>query len=209
MFVEARKVTKGLKTLITATDVKKAAENRQTSFYLQRDSIITPSAQDTAQDLGIRIIPASNPALASSALDPAIVAKIVGEVMACLSQSEQSSPLRKEVDSCGLRLVRGDSVVLEDYDTGHPRDKVKIKELFNSRESGKVSAGIMTFEATSYSAPIKHDELHYIIDGTLECSVENRTYTGKQGDLFFIPADTNVRFSTSGNVKILYLASIS
>ncbi|MBC2722547.1 cupin domain-containing protein [Desulfosporosinus sp.] len=212
-----------MKTLITATDVKKVAENHETTFYIQADSIITPSATDTAQDLGIQIIVGSAPepvqdeintpcnpiALPSSGLDPNLVAKIVGEVMACLNLSKQPSQLIKEVDPCGLRLAKGDSVVLENYDTGNPQDKVKIKELFNSRESSNFSAGFISLEATSYSTLIKHDELNYIIDGTLKCNVNGKTYIGKPGDTFFIPANTKVTFSTSNNVRFFYASSLN
>ena len=210
-----------LKTLITATDVKNVAENHESTLYVQADSIITPSAKDTAQDLGVQIIVGSAPALVQdeiksscnpiapplSPLDPALVAKIVGEVMICLNQSKQPSQLIKEVDPCGLRLAKGDSVVLESYDTGNPQDKVKIKELFNSRESSNVSAGFMTLEVTSYTTLVKHDELNYIIDGTLECSVNGKTYISKPGDTLFIPADTKVTFSTSHSVRLLYVSS--
>ena len=161
--------------------------------------------QSTLQD---EIKSSCNPvAIPPSHLDPAIIAQIVGEVIACLALSKQPSQLIKEVDPCGLRLARGDSVVLENYDTGNPQDKVKIKELFNSRESSNVSAGFMTLEATSYSTHIKHDELNYIIDGTLECSVNGKKYIGKPGDTLFIPADTKVTFSTSYNVRLFYVTS--
>lgn len=210
-----------MKALITAADVKKVTENHETTFYVQADSIITPSAKDTAKDLGIQIIVGSAPSLVqdeiksscnpvaipSSPLEPAIVAKIVGEVMACLNLSKLPPQLVKEVDPCGLRLARGNSVVLEKHDTGNPQDKVKIKELFNSRESSNVSAGFMTLEATSYSTHIKHDELHYIIDGSLECSVNDKTYSCEPGDTLFIPADTKVTFSTSHNIRLFYVVS--
>ncbi|EHQ91488.1 cupin domain-containing protein [Desulfosporosinus youngiae] len=196
-----------MKTLITATDVKKAAENHETTLYIQKDSIITPSATDTAQDLGIRVIVGSAPAaLPSSPLDPTLVAKIVGEVMACLNLSK-SAQLIKEVDPCGLRLVKGNSVVLENYDTGNPQNKVKLKELFNSRESSDFSAGFMSLEGTTYSTLIKHDELNYIIEGSLECSVNGKTYIGEPGDTFFIPANTKVTFSTSQNARLFYVSA--
>ena len=209
-----------MKTLITAADVEKAAENRETTFYVQAESIITPSAKDIAKDQGIQIIVGSAPSsvpssslapsslsVPSSPLDPAIVAKIIGEVMACLNLSNQPSQLIKEVDPSGLRLVKGDSVVLENYDTGSPQDNVKIKELFNSRESSNISAGFMTLEKTNYFTHIKHDELQYILDGTLECSVNGNKYIAKAGDTILIPADTKVTFSTSHNVRLLYVAS--
>lgn len=211
-----------MKALITAAELKKATENHETIFYVQADSIITPSAKDIAKDLGIQIIVGSAPelmqdeintpcnpvALPSSGLDPNLVARIIGEVMASLNLSKQPPRLIKEVDPCGLRLAKGDSVIFENYDTGNPRDKVKIKELFNSRESSNVSAGFMTLEGTSYSTLIKHDELNYIIDGTLNCSVNGKTYIGKPGDTFFIPADTKITFSTSHNVRLFYVASL-
>ncbi|MDQ7095276.1 cupin domain-containing protein [Desulfosporosinus sp. PR] len=214
-----------MKTLITAADVKKMTEKHETTFLVQTDSIITPLAKDTARDQGIQFIVDSAPSLVqnelnspcnpvdpveipSSPLDPATIAKIVGEVMFRLNPWKLSSQLVKEVDSCGLRLVKGNSVVLENYDTGDSSGNVKIKELFNSRESSTISAGFMTFAASSYSTLIKHDEFNYIIEGTLACKVNGKTYLGEPGDTLFLPAGTNPTFSTSSNVKLLYVSSL-
>ena len=209
-----------LKNLITATEIKKAAANCEGTLNILPESIITPAAKDVAKELGIQLIVGSaqfneikkpggavSVEMVRSDLDPNLVAKIVGEVMACLNLTKQHTKLHKEVDPSGLRLVSGDSVELEDFDTGNPKEKIKIKELLNSKESPNLSAGFMTLESTSYATHIKHEELNYIIDGSVECTVNSKTYMAKPGDILYIPADTQITFAASHYVKLFYVSS--
>lgn len=212
-----------MKALITAAEVKKKAESNETSFFVQADSIITPSAKDIAKDHGIQFVMDSEPSfvqnkyncpskpdqIPSPLLDPAAMAKIVEKVMSNLNPSIHPSQLVKEADPCGLRLAKGNSVVFESYETGNSQENIKIKELFNSRESSNMSAGFITLKETSYSTLIKRDEFNYIIKGTLECQVNSKKYLCEPGDTLFIPADTKVTYSALHDVKFLYVSSMN
>lgn len=209
-----------MKALVTASEVKKTSENHETILYVAENSIITPAAKDSAKELGIKIIAGSDPShrqennssclpqvkIPSSHLDPAILSQIVKEVIVCLKQSKQPLQSIKEADPSGLRIVKGDSVVLEDFNTGNPKDNVKIKELFTRKECSTLSAGFISFEKTSYSVTTKNDEIDYVIHGDLECSVDNRNYCAQAGDILLIPAHTQITFTASNPVKLFYVS---
>lgn len=209
-----------MKALITAAEIRKAAENHDNTLYVAEGSIITPAAQDAAKEFGVDIIISPSPSLSqedianrlgpvkipSSNLDPDLVSRIIAEVMTCLKQSKQPSQLLKEADPSGLRIVKGDSVVLEDFNTGNPNDHLQIKELFNKKECSAFSVGFMAVETKHYTTTNSNDEIDFIIEGTLECSVEGRKYSVQAGDILLIPAHTKITLTADQKVKLLYIA---
>lgn len=216
-----------LKRLITAADVKNYALNKEKIIHVDTNTIITPSARDVASECGIKFVTQreaqetvaeiadkadkrvtetnnSSP-LPQQSVDQALIAKIVGEVMKSLEKKNEPPQFVKEADKSGLRLVRGDTVVLEKFDTGNGSDNVKIKEVLNIKESHNMATGFMELDHTTFSWEQKYDELNYIVDGTLEYTVDGRNYTGRKGDVIFIPANTKVTFSTPEKVKYLFV----
>lgn len=217
-----------MKTLITVSEVKEFAATGKKTMYIDTNTIVTPAARDAASERGIKIIigvprekitekhqnneagvprnklEAANQE-ASEAVDPALIAKIVGEVIKSLNQSSKPPQLVKEADSSGLRLVKGNSVVLEKFNTGDPSHNVKIKEILNIKESPNMATGFMTMENTAFDWHLTYDEIDYIIEGTLEFIVNGKKYTGTAGDVFFIPADTKVTFSAPDKVKFFFV----
>lgn len=214
-----------MKALFTAVEIKKFAERQESTLYVEKNSIITPAARDAAREYGIEIVVGVRPEGAQSAnnacgaktvqcssqgegameIDPDVLARIVGQVMACLQQTQQTAALDQDIDPCGLRLIRADKAVLESLTTGGAQGRVKVRELFGRREGNQLSAGIMTMEDTSLVYESKGDETRYILDGTLECMVNGKKYAGKAGDVFFIPAKAKVTFATPNQVKIFFV----
>lgn len=216
-----------MKKLITAADIKKYAEQQETTIYVNPQCIITPAARDAANECKINIIVNTERKIVGAEtkysrnqvenliknidtthlknVNPALIKKIVGEVMATLIKSQQPPQIEKEADPCGLRLVRGDSVYLENFNTGNPQDDVKIKEILNLKESPNMSTGFMELDNTSFDCDIKGDEVCYIIGGTLECTVNGNKYLGKAGDVLFVPANSKVKYSTQDKVKFFYV----
>lgn len=215
-----------MKALITAADIKKASETPEKILTISEADLITPAARDAAKELGVQITahpvslpptvappaaappstispsPAFSPA---SPLDPALVSRIIEEVMVCLNRSGSPAQPQKEADPGGLRIVKGNSLILEDFATGNPRDQIKIKELFNKKECPLYSAGIMALDKTSYSLTPARDELNYIIEGTLECCIDNRCYTAQAGDTLYIPAQAKIILTAADKVKLFYV----
>lgn len=206
-----------MRTLITAADVKKICDCPDKTLYVPPKTIVTPAAKDAARDCGVRIVfedqppavPAADqdpvPAQAPASISAELIARIVQEVIAGMHGGKTEALPDKIADPSGMRLVRGDSVVLDDYPTGHPQDKIRMKELFTAKESPHLSAGFMSLEDTAFTSEPKYEEMAYILEGTVECIVSGRKYTGRPGDTFYLPANTRITLSTMGKAKLFYV----
>ncbi|KJS86619.1 MAG: hypothetical protein JM58_06600 [Peptococcaceae bacterium BICA1-8] len=217
-----------MKKLITAADVKSYAEQQKNTICVGAKSIITPAARDAANEYKIQFLVTEEPAQVrgdnkfsreqienviksidtthlSANINSDFIEKIVGEVMASLTKCKQPPEMVKEADPCGLRLVRGNTVSLENFNTGNSQDKVKIKELLNLKESPNMSTGFMEIENTAFDCDIKGDEVCYIIQGALECTVNGNRYLGQAGDVLYLPANSKVRYSAPEKAKYFYV----
>lgn len=211
------------KTLISISELRAMAEKGQKIIYLQPNMIITPAARDALSDLGIKLEegpappkpdPAeldsccqpSSPALGSqTSLDPNLIARIVREILASLPVTKPPEAFSKVCDPSGIRLIRGDTVECAPFDTGNPHNKVGLTEILNTRESPNMATGFMTMESSSFDWELKYDELDYVVEGTLDIIVDGKTYRGQAGDVFYIPKNTRITFSTPSNVRFFFV----
>jgi ethanolamine utilization protein EutQ len=211
-----------VKTLISVNEIKNFASSGKKVHYIEPDTIITPAARDAANEWGITLkvgpAPEEDVCCAEAtglqtvseqpeapSVSPELISKIVMEVMARLPQIAQPG-LVKEVDpTTGFALVKGNSVVCERFNTGNPNDKVGIKEILTIKESPNMATGFMTLDHTSFDFQLKYDEIDYVVDGTLEFIVNGKKYTGHPGDVFFIPMNTKVTFSTPDKCKFFFV----
>ena len=127
-----------MRTLITVADVKEAVANKNKIINATSKTIITPAARDVANENGIQIIiNDETKAVVGSKNEQAtnfnseLIMQIVQEVIAGMDLSKLSAITGKIADHSGLRIVRGDGLSMEEFPTGHPQDKIKIKELFS------------------------------------------------------------------------------
>ncbi|MTI81609.1 MAG: cupin domain-containing protein [Firmicutes bacterium] len=203
------------KQLVTAKDIEKIAGTGENVLYVQPGTIITPAAKDAAEEFSVQIKEESKgePQQSIGVKDntqtdvtPELIARIVKEVMASFQDGQAVEPIR-EVDSSGFQLVKGDSVVFGKFDTGTPNDSVGIKELLAKKESVNMTAGFMELDSTSFSYNQKHEEVNYVIEGTLDISINGTTYHGKAGDVMYVPKNTVVTFSTIDKVKFFYVTT--
>ncbi|MHB9093481.1 MAG: cupin domain-containing protein, partial [Eubacteriales bacterium] len=137
-------------------------------------------------------------------LDEGLVQKIVQAVLAELSPAAGGNFV-KEADPGGLMLVRGNTVKLDSFDTGNPKDRVGIKNLLTTGESPHMAAGFMTMDRCSFPWELNYEEVDYIIEGTLELEINGVTYRGGPGDVFYIPANSNIKFKCQDRVKFFYV----
>ena len=204
-----------MKTLITAVEVRNFAKTGEKTLYVEAGSIITPAAWDEAKELAVSILTAQEKTAEcytereskGNEVNPDFLARVVGEVIACLQQSKQAMPLQAETDPCGLKLIRGERLVFSGSVTGSPRDNIQVAEIVGSKESKQLSARIMKMEDTSFSRETVLDETVYIAEGILECTVNGKQYRGKAGDSFYIPAQQQVTISTPGKTICFVVTS--
>ncbi len=218
-----------MKKLITSADVRSLLNSGQKTIQVEPGTIITPSARDMASELGVSfqsgpLIDVSKPAGATvkkdlnndtgnsqaaklNELSPELIAKIVREVIASMPGlgQKREPEMIKEEDPSGVRLVKGSTVRCEPFNTGNPGDRVGLKELFTIKESPSMCSGFMTVEDSAFSWELKYEEMDYVIEGTLDIIVNGKTYRGTAGDVFYIPRNTTVTFSSPDNAKFFFV----
>lgn len=193
------------------------AEQGNKSLKIVPGTIITPAARDMAQELGIEIIeyqqgtevpasPVPGVKETNGTVTQELIAKIVLEVLAALPGGKQGLCLVKEMDPCGLLLIKGNSVRCEQISASQSEGTVGVKEVLTRRESPHLAAGIMTIERTSYHCLVEEDEVKYVLEGNLKVSVNEKTYICEAGDVFYIPKETRVTLTTTESVKLFYVS---
>jgi ethanolamine utilization protein EutQ (cupin superfamily) len=96
-----------------------------------------------------------------------------------------------------LRLVRGDSVIWEDFSAAGAIGKVRCKDFIcGDQTPGQPAAGFMTMEAGSFTREVKCGQWCCILEGSLTCTVNGKPYQGYAGDVLFIPGNMEVTFSS-------------
>ncbi|KNZ68767.1 ethanolamine utilization EutQ family protein [Thermincola ferriacetica] len=223
-----------MKKLITAADVKKLSASGQAVLYVEPGTIITPSAKDLAKEMKITISYETPPEQPSSgingqvsttneALDtkkhtvssvtkiedipPHLIAEIVKKVLDSLPGVPKEPNLVREVDGSGVVLVKGNSVKMEPFDAGNPNLKVGIRETMTRELSPHLAAGFMEMEESAFDWTLTYNEMDYVIEGTLDITVNGKTYRGQAGDVFYIPEGTSVTFSTPDRCKFFYVTT--
>ncbi|MEW9094762.1 MAG: cupin domain-containing protein [Clostridiaceae bacterium] len=209
-----------MKKLICAKDVEALILNNEKIFYVDGSEIITPSAQDLAknneivfttkapapkvQDLGV------NKASSIDGIDGEMLLNffrkmmdkgLLEEMLQCLKQ--KNLPFEAESDPNGLKVVRGNTVKMDVFDTGNPNAKVYFQELV-SKEESKMSAGFLTIENSKFDWELTYEEIDYVIEGTLTVEINGKTYTAYPGDVLFVPSGSKVVWGSPDKARVFY-----
>ncbi|GAB6085141.1 cupin domain-containing protein [Alkaliphilus crotonatoxidans] len=208
-----------MKRLIVAKDVEAIMKQGETEIYVDGNVIITPSARDLAKANGIAFTttPPIDPLKAvkktSSPIDgidnemlitlfKAMMDQgLLQEMLNCLNIP--STPYVSERDPGGFKLVRGNTVKMDEFDTGNPGAKVHCQELIN-KEEAKMSAGFLTIENSRFDWKLAYEEIDYVIEGTLTVEINGKTYTAHSGDVLFVPAGARVVWGSPDKARIFY-----
>lgn len=201
-----------MKTLITASDVREYAKTGEKTMPVEAGAIITPAAWDEAKEMAIAILPGAsektegniNANSRTAEVDPGFLARVVGEVIACLQKAKLVPAADK--DPCGLKLIRGEQVTYSGAVTGGLQDKVQTAELIGSQDSKQLAVRSVKLHDAVFPYETLADTTVHIITGTLECTVHGRQYRGSAGDSFFIPARQTVTLSTTGQATCSIVA---
>lgn len=219
-----------LKKLITVKEINEFVAAGAKEIFIDKNTLITPAAKDAAEENKIRFIDTikvedeckivpqekekkvpvetkvENRALEKSEnIDVDIIYKIVREVLAETLKNQLSQSFQKECDKSGLRLIRGDSVICDRFETGNENSKVGLKDIVSTKESPNMGAGFMTIEKSSFDWKLAYEEFDYIVEGNLDITINGKTYKGKQGDVFYIPKDSSITWSTADFAKFFYV----
>lgn len=208
-----------MKKLICAKDVETAEKQGQKIVYIDCDTILTPSAKDAARNLGITFstdVPPCAPKavcetkVCDSPMDSDMIYNVFKAMMekgllnGILDSAAPSKPYFAETDSCGLKVVRGNTVKYDVLDTGNPADKVFYQEIINSEDGSSMNAGFITIEACSFDWETACQELYHVVEGTLTVTANGKVYTAHPGDSVFFPKGAKLTFGSPDKMKAFY-----
>lgn len=219
-----------MKKLICVKDIEAAEKQGQKIFYIDCDTIITPSAKDAARACGLEFstdapvceAKASEPAKTCQekacepekacdvAMDSDMIYKVFKTMMekgllnGMFDSVTQQKPYIAEKDACGLKIVRGNSVKLDVLDTGNKDDKVFYQEIINKDDGCSMNAGFITIEGCNFDWETACQELYYVVEGTLTVTVEGKVYTAHPGDSVFFPKGAKLAFGSPDKMKAFY-----
>lgn len=206
-----------MKKLICVKDVETLDKQGKKVCYVDSNTIVTPSAKDTAKICGIEFSyganvceeKASEPEKAcGEGIDSNMIYAVLKTMldkglMKGMFDSIPEQPYFSETDNSGLKLVRGSSVKMDVFDTGNPENKVFYQELVSKDES-KMSAGFLTIEKSSFEWELCYEELDYVIEGTLTVTINGKTFTAYPGDVLFVPSGSKVVWGSPDKARIFY-----
>lgn len=215
-----------MKTLITANDIRTKVEGQEKVIYVDSNTIITPAAKDAAKQYGIDIVLGprtekgeiwcahketvehglcgQRPSIGN--LDEALIAKIVGQVVAHLTKAENPECQDKEIDISGLWLARRERAIFERIETADPACKAKFCSLAKTRGNQGMEAGLIMIESSGYFRTPDCEELICVLTGSLTCSVDHREYKGKPGDVFHLPPGLRIALTSSDRATCFFVS---
>lgn len=223
-----------MKKLITAREVQECKNSGKNKIYVDKNTIVTPAARDAALEKNIVLVNGTEevcienivPSLMieekkqchaveetvvlklneqEKNIDIDLIYKIVKEVLAQSMGTVIKKAFERECDPTGLKLIRGNTVQCERFETGNPNAKVGLTDVVNTKESPNMGAGFMTIEKSSFDWELCYEEFDYIVEGNLDIIINGKTYHGKAGDVFFIPKNSKITWSTPDFARFFYV----
>lgn len=123
-------------------------------------------------------------------------------ILEILRQLERGGEPWKEKDPSGVLLIHTAGVECEGF---QGRNDVRVKDVTTLEEAPRMAAGVMEVEKTSFPWTLSYDEFDIVLSGTLEIKVGERTYTGRAGDIFYIPKGSSIAFSSPDLARYVYV----
>jgi ethanolamine utilization protein EutQ len=198
-----------MKQLICAKDVETLNAEGKKVFYVESGSIITPSAKDVADAFGITFcekaeeLPQVPAAFAGMDIDSEKIYMVLKTLMEKGLLNDLLKPYESESHGNGLKVVRGNTVKMDVFDTGDPSVKAYYQELV-SKEESHISAGFLTIENSKFVWELTYEEIDYVIEGTLTVTIDGKTYTAKAGDVLFVPSGSKVTWGSPDKARVFY-----
>jgi ethanolamine utilization protein EutQ len=206
-----------VKKLICAADVEEWVASGQKRCCIDRNTIVTPAAYDKARELGLEFTDEPCGSLSSESAgcatqddldmnaifkffkmlsEKGLVEKLLGTAL--------EPPYQAETDPTGLKLVRGRTVKMEAYDTGTNGAKVYRQEVIGKPDC-TMSAGFMTVDHGCFEQETAQEETYIVMEGALDVTLNERTFTAHEGDVLFIPKGVKATKGSSDCTRMFYM----
>lgn len=194
-----------MKKLICIKNVEKVHSKGQMDYLVDKDTIITPAARDLADEYGMKFVSNMVKPVQSSeqSFTKKELVKLLKEILTSGDFNGTSSPFMATTHANGLKVVKGNSVRMDKFETGNPDADVTFQELVSKNES-HMSAGFLEIDHSTFDWKLTYEEIDYVISGTLEVTIDGKRYTAGAGDVLFVPSGSDVTWGSPDNAHIFY-----
>lgn len=200
-----------MKKLVCAKEIEECQRQGKKEYYVDENTIITPSAKDMADTYGIRFTsqpcqPCCTETQADclSGLEKMDTAQLFQLLKSILEKGNvPAKPYQEERHSNGLKVVRGKTVKMDVFETGNPDATAYFQELV-SKEESHISAGFLIIEHSNFEWELTYEEIDYVIEGTLTVTIDGITYTAHAGDVLFVPSGSKVVWGSPDKARVFY-----
>lgn len=121
-----------------------------------------------------------------------------------LLETAPEPPYQAETDPAGLKLVRGRTVKMDAYSMGTSEAKVYGQEVIGKQDSS-MSAGFLTVDHSSFERESAYEEINIVVEGTLDLTLNGRTFTAREGDVLYIPKGVKATKGSPDCAKLFYV----
>ncbi len=223
-----------MKKLISASIVNQCfSEGLKTIYVEDKNTIVTAEAKDLAKKYNIKLISHCHSTSAGEPVkeaSPANIVSIITDKVLChlndpnIDKAEVTKVVqnyldKNTADNCtsdecykyekapkGLKVIEGKSVKLKRFEDAGENKNVQLIDIITHQDGSPISAGIMSWKKEdSFPWKLTYDEVDYVIEGELQITVDGKVYSGKAGDVFYIPKGSEIIFGTPGFVKLMYV----
>ena len=205
-----------MKELICAKDVEEILKRGEQKVYITSKTILTPSAKDIIKNNSIEIVLKCDTEQKKNEFnfDDMDVDKLTNFFKLLIKENLYQEVLERllsgkkcyeqEKDVTGFILTKGESIKYRKI------DKKNLNIQCQEIKTGTQTATFLEIRNSVFERKISSDERIYIIEGKMEIQINDRNYTGKTGDILFIPSTIEkIKFNIRANTKILSLSEES
>ena len=86
------------------------------------------------------------------------------------------------------------------------KGSVAVMDVLSPAKGDAASVGYLDWENLSFSWTFRRTEVLVVLEGDLNLSIEGTPFSAAHGDVFSIPAGTEVELSSSGHVRCATVA---
>ena len=94
----------------------------------------------------------------------------------------------------------------ESWGGSRAKGSVAVMDVLSPAKGDAASVGYLDWENLSFSWTFRRTEVLVVLEGDLNLSIEGTTFSAAHGDVFSIPAGTEVELSSSGHVRCATVA---
>lgn len=190
---------------LTADQLAAAARQLQEALVPLTQALtasVAPAAQ-RSDDLLVAIRRGVLSALPTGTADEALIDRLIASVLA-----EMGACAAPETRP-GVRQAGGVTHVdskAQYWGGSRAKGSVAVMDVLSPAKGDAASVGYLDWENLSFSWTFRRTEVLVVLEGDLNLSIEGTTFSAAHGDVFSIPAGTEVELSSSGHVRCATVA---